>query len=142
MNSRRSTSSGFTLIELMIVVAIIAILAAIAYPSYAEQVARGRRADAKASLLEAAQWMERRYTMNNTYVGATLPDLRGSTSDFYAVSIASGASAPTASTYWLTMTPRAAMVNDKCGSFHVSQSGVKSISGGAAGVTPTSCWDK
>ena len=59
MNQRQG---GFTLIELMITVAIIGILAAVAYPAYTEQVAKGRRADARVRLVAAQQWMERYYT--------------------------------------------------------------------------------
>ncbi|KAB7540342.1 prepilin-type N-terminal cleavage/methylation domain-containing protein [Verminephrobacter sp. Larva24] len=54
--------SGFTLIELMIVVAIIGIVSGLAYPSFKEQLAKSRRADAKALLVGAQQWMER-FTM-------------------------------------------------------------------------------
>ena len=56
-----------TLMELMIVVAIIGILAGIAYPTYQDSVRKSRRADAEAVLLELAQWMERFYTENNRY---------------------------------------------------------------------------
>ena len=58
---------GFTLIELMITVAIIGILAAIAYPSYVEHIYRSRRAEAEATLMELAQWMERNYMVNLSY---------------------------------------------------------------------------
>jgi len=64
---RKTATQGFTLIELMIAVAIVGILAAIAYPSYIEHVRKTRRADAKAVVLELSQWMERFYTENSRY---------------------------------------------------------------------------
>ncbi len=65
--------TGFTLIEVMITVAIVGVLAAIAYPSYQSHVVKTRRAAAKSCLMELAQWMERYYTTNMSYAGATLP---------------------------------------------------------------------
>ena len=65
--ANRGRTLGFSLIELMVVVAIVAILAAIAYPSYRSQVEKTRRADAKAVLMQAAQYMERAYTENGCY---------------------------------------------------------------------------
>ena len=65
--SWRPKSSGFTLVELMITVAIVGVLAAIAYPSYIEYVKRGRRAELTAQMLAASQFMERYYTENREY---------------------------------------------------------------------------
>ncbi len=59
--------SGFTLIELAVVMVIVAILAAVAIPNYSEYIQRGQRSEAKAQLLQAAQWMERFRTENNRY---------------------------------------------------------------------------
>ncbi len=67
-----SRDAGFSLIELMVVVAIVAILAAIAYPNYTDTVRRSNRSDARATLLQIAQSLERYFTENNTYAGATL----------------------------------------------------------------------
>ncbi len=66
------TSGGFTLIELMIVVAIIGIIAAIAYPSYQQHVERTRATDAQGALMSLANALERYHTQNNTYVGAAV----------------------------------------------------------------------
>lgn len=63
----KNKSLGFTLMEIMIVVAILGILAAIAYPQYVEYVAKGRRVECRSALLLAAQKMEKFYSNNNVY---------------------------------------------------------------------------
>lgn len=67
----KAFQKGFTLIELMISVGVVAILAAIAYPAYNDYVIKSRRADAKRGLVTAAQFLERRYSTQNTYTTST-----------------------------------------------------------------------
>ena len=64
--------AGFTLVELMILVAIVGILAAIAYPSYIESVRKGKRAEGRAALTSLLQQQERYFTQNNTYAEFTM----------------------------------------------------------------------
>jgi type IV pilus assembly protein PilE len=133
-----TASQGFTLIELMIVTAIVAILASIAYPSYVEYIERTRRNDAKAVLLEAAQFMERKFTETGTYVGATLPlalqKAPREGSKFYDVVIVDSKAA----TYALSAVP-ASWIPKKCGTLSINQLGTKSVSD----ATPVGeCWGK
>ena len=73
MQSLNKNSMGFTLIELMIVVAIVAFLASIALPSYRNFVVRANRAEAVADLSELASWLERQYTIFGSYDNASMP---------------------------------------------------------------------
>jgi len=68
INIRMTHHRGFSLIELMIVVAIVGIIAAIAYPSYSNHVRETRRTTAQADLVELAQWMERQYSGDFSYL--------------------------------------------------------------------------
>ncbi|TQN07864.1 type IV pilus assembly protein PilE [Acidovorax temperans] len=132
---------GFTLIELMIVVAIVGILSAVAYPSYTEYVRRGHRADARAGLLQAQQWLERAATATGAYpteLPATLTWANDSTKR-YTISIGGPA---TTSTFTLTATPRGAQVGDKCGNFTVTHTGLRGAKGVTTGDIVTECWSK
>jgi type IV pilus assembly protein PilE len=132
--------NGFTLIEVMIVVAIVAILAAIAVPAYNEQIARSRRADAKTVLLEAAQFAERYYSTKGSYTGLTLPTAlqkapKDGTATYYNVAL----SGITATEYTLTASPSGAMASDKCGNLGINQAGTKT--NGTSGSLEL-CWQK
>ena len=134
--------AGFTLIELMIVIAIIATLTALAYPSYSQYVERGRRNDAKAVLLEAAQFMERRFTETRTYTGVTLDATlttspKESTSPWYNIALLP---APAQTTFTLTASPKTGWVPSQCGSLTLDQLGNKGVSG--TSDTVDYCWNR
>ena len=120
---------GFTLIEMMIVVAIIAILATIAYPSYTNYVQRTRRADGKDLAMRIASAQERFYTNRNRYTSEIQDDLNvrpESDKGHYtaAVVLANGDQ-----TYTLTLTPQAPQDIDKCGNLTINNTGFKDWSG-------------
>lgn len=140
-------TNGFTLIELMITVAIIGILASVAYPSYQTHIVNTRRAAAKTCLSELAQFMERYYTTNLKYnednastpVANTLPTIQCRTelASFYTMEFVSGTL--NERTYTIQAVPQGSQAtNDAaCGTLSLDQSGVKgsSVTGAAA-----SCW--
>ena len=134
---------GFTLIELMIVVAILGIIAAVGYPSYLEHVKKSRRAEGMGHLLELADRMERFYSDKGTYAGATLgtgaSDIFPATTDdgHYTLSFV-GALDNVSFTISATPTPKGKQNTDKCHTFTMTSLGVKSVSGGS--LSADDCW--
>jgi type IV pilus assembly protein PilE len=136
-------ASGFSLIELMIVVAIIAVLAAIAYPAYQQYVIKTNRKAAESCLAEQANYMERYYTTNLTYVpgaGTTFPTLDCASTNqtgknyTYAFPASSGST-----TYTITAAPLSPLQqkDTTCGTLKVDQAGTRSVSGTG---TLAQCW--
>lgn len=127
MASTKKNIAGFSLIELMIVVAIIAILATIAYPSYRDSVRKANRGDAQGKLLENVNFMERVFTQSNSYVLGALV-LPHTSAESYNLGFSAG---PTATTYTLNAAPTGDQVNDTCATLTISSTGVQ---------TPPGCW--
>lgn len=150
--ARPTPQSGFTLIEVMIVVAIIGILAAIAYPSYQEQVAKSRRADAQRALMEAEQYMRRFFSAQDTFEGASLPaglatsPRSGSGPAAYNIQLIEDGDAvdtttdASASSFTLRAERTGSMANDRCGDLTITNTGVKRLSNNATGTTVAECF--
>lgn len=134
--SRRAR--GFTLIELMITVAIAAILVAVALPNYTEYVRRSARAEARAGLQQAAQWMERGATARGTYpLTADFPaTLARVPSGRYAIALASADGA----SFTLTASRQGAQAGDKCGDFTLTNTGVRGNTNNTE--TVQNCWNR
>ncbi|WP_448725273.1 type IV pilin protein [Pseudomonas farris] len=132
----RRSNRGFTLIEIMIVIAIIGIVITIGYPSLTEYVKKGRRTEVAGLLSEQAQILERFYSKNNVYTNATG---LSAGNDFYTIT-------PTLTdqTFLLTATRKAgsSMASDKCGDFTLTNTGVRSMANATSGLTTKDCWGR
>jgi type IV pilus assembly protein PilE len=147
---------GFTLIELMITVAIVAILAAVAYPSYTRYVARGHRAQLNVQMAAAQQWMERIYSESYRYDQNASGNLVTGTTGLFAAqafaqspSTGEGAARYTLAvalsgtdnqTYVITATRAGTMANDECGNFTVTNTGIKGAINATVADPMATCW--
>jgi type IV pilus assembly protein PilE len=147
----RSDSTGFTLIELMVVVLIGAILATIAAPSYLTYIRKSRRTEARSALLDLASREERYMSSNNSYTNAAanlgypaLPTTIGA--GYYTLTVGApvAATATAPASFTATATPVAGNGQDKdtqCASFTVDSTGKQSsVNTGGTDSTST-CWN-
>ena len=161
MNKHGAT--GFTLIELMIVVVVVGILSAVAYPSYRDYVIKGKRAEGKAALLKAAQMQERYYSDKATYLadlaplfglaaGATVyssenpsnpgkDNVAGTGSAAYTIAAAAPTGGcPINACFSLIATPRAPHDDPVCGKFTLTSTGTRAAIEGSASTSDKCRW--
>src|SRR4030081_2143503 len=142
MRPLRTAQSGFTLIELMITVAIVAILGTMAVSAYSSYVKRTNRSDATRSLLLIAQSLQRCYSQNFTYTPAggcpTPAGTSTSQGGYYSIVTAM----PSATTYTILATPLAApqTTDSQCTQFLLTSAGVQSAQSSTAADTTKACW--
>ncbi len=139
-------SAGVTLVELMVVVVILGILAAIAYPSYRAQVLRSHRSDAKIALEQAAQTLERCYTITPTY--ATCAPLQAvidgtpttSENGYYSIDFPA---APTALAFTVRATAVGGQLDDSdCRTFTLDNTNARLARTAANADNSTACWQR
>ena len=142
MSSRRA---GFSLIDVLIAIALMGVLAAIALPTYREQFARARRSDLQTALLDDAAYLQRYYAANNAFSGSPPPQLPAPVSPraglpAYAIGVAVPPDDPTS--FVLTATRTGAMRGDRCGDFTYDNLARRGLVPGtfAAGLVPEACW--
>jgi type IV pilus assembly protein PilE len=132
MVSKTNRQNGFTLIELMVVISILGIIAAIAIPSYLETVRKGRRSDAKVTILKISQNLERCFSENNSYqVASGCTNFNNTNSDegYYTITTAQNAT-----TFDITATAKGPQADDThCATFTLDEAGAK-------GGTHSDCW--
>lgn len=142
-----SMSRGFTLVELMITVAIVAILASVALPGYRNQVRKTHRADAEGAITQDANFLERYFTENNCYKSKGADNLCGTADDSnptlpitdYPTNnpryTLSATIANDGMSYTVQAAPKSGtdQVNDPCGTLSYTSAGVKSAS-------QANCW--
>ncbi|MBL4729212.1 MAG: type IV pilin protein [Gammaproteobacteria bacterium] len=143
---RHTRLNGFTLLELLVVVAIIGILSSIALPAYQNSVLRSARAEAKTELLIVASDQERHFSNFNTYVDDATPLItpvvasrdRTTQNGFYTISVAACGGGAITNCFLATATAQNAQTADACTTLTIANTGAR----GATGATTNECWQR
>lgn len=140
---------GFTLIELMIAIAILAIITAIAYPAYTSYMLSARRETAKAALLDLAGKEVKYYSVNNTFT-TTLTDLGfsvatnipvpDSSTIYYKITVTQNGTGSITDGFLATATPTGAQSDDECGNLSLDETGNKSYTPNDTDPGSGTCW--
>lgn len=145
MNARNTAATqGFTLVEIMVVLAILGILVAIALPAYEDSQLRAGRADGKTALQQVASDQERYYSNNFAYSPnavplATVPAATLLSRDGnYRVTVAACSGGTITSCYIATAVPQGGQAQDDCGNLTITSQGVRGASGGSV----EECWER
>jgi type IV pilus assembly protein PilE len=150
---KHKLQNGFTLIELMVAVAIVGIIVAIGYPAYNDQVRKSRRSEGMGELLQMADRMERHYSDIGTYsqsdgsnmTASVLLGSSSTTNGYYTLAVV-GATNNTSFTLSAAPTTKGGQNKDKCGTFIINSQGIKSLdttnngARSATGYTNDDCW--
>lgn len=142
--SELDKEDGFSLIELLIVLAIMGILVAVAIPAYTESIQRSNRAEAKSELVQVAAEQERFFSSTNSYSTDATPLAtpvvagrdRTSTSGWYVTSVVACAGGAITNCFIATATAQNEQATDGCTTFTLTSTGLR----GATGLTSDECW--
>lgn len=140
---RRPSRGGFSLIELLIAMAIVAVLVALAYPSFIRQIQTSRRSDAKSALLACAQMLERFSSQNGNYsagadAAVTAACIGLSRNGYYTMPAGNVPAAARAGVFLIQARPNGMQTSDGCGSFTYAQDGSRGVAG--ATLASNLCW--
>lgn len=147
LQMNNSDSRGFTLIEILIVVAILGVLTAIALPAYQNSILRSGRAEAKGELLQVASDQERYFSSNNAYIADATPlvtdglTTRTTQNALYTITVAACSGGAIGNCFIATATAVGDQLPDDCDTLTLTSTGVRGATGTGSASTDE-CWQR